>query len=379
VGAYYFQTRSDLPTPYIPGLTGGRWEEWRRDWVIATTEANERLALPTEGPATDRASWRAKPSLQPEFDSVLSKIRSLAESGLTSLHVLGDFLKRRIAPLKQRPRPTWSFTGPNDCSRTHRGEGSDLTQEALEVLVQAVTWDTFIPENLILPQGVVPLCEDSRLRSAVLATLPTLDEGGLAARQTGGDPNRGIRIPGASGGLAVSSIAESGPTVKGKQAVAGSAATSGTSQARSSSGASSGDAGRCRLQRGDVGQGSSQAPGHRETSGVDAPPQSPPSDASPWQQQQQKQSSGLRGRWRPIALGLVLFWPHPLFSVLRFVLKAPSLSCQGSTPKQFFHRRWSVCRDPGVSGLGDDGGCGDGYGERRWAKTAGGRGRSDWK
>ena len=50
------------------------------------------------GPATDRASWRAKPSLQPEFDSVLSKIRSLAESGLTSLHVLGDFLKRRIAP-----------------------------------------------------------------------------------------------------------------------------------------------------------------------------------------------------------------------------------------------------------------------------------------
>ena len=137
--------------PYIPGLTGGKWEEWRRDWVIATTEANERLALPTEGPATNRASWRAKPSLQPEFDSVLDKIRSLAESGLTSWHVLGDFVKRRIAPLKQRPRPAWSFTGLNDCSRTHRGEGSDLTQEALEVLVRNVTGDTFIPENLILP------------------------------------------------------------------------------------------------------------------------------------------------------------------------------------------------------------------------------------
>ena len=119
--------RSDLPTPYIPGLTGGKWEEWRRDWVIATTEANERLALLTEGPASDRATWRAKPSLQPEFDSVLGKIRSLAESGLTSWHVLGDFLKRRNAPLKQRPRPAWSFTGLNDCSRTQRGEGSDLT------------------------------------------------------------------------------------------------------------------------------------------------------------------------------------------------------------------------------------------------------------
>jgi hypothetical protein len=27
VGAYYFQTRSDLRTPYIPVLTGGKWED----------------------------------------------------------------------------------------------------------------------------------------------------------------------------------------------------------------------------------------------------------------------------------------------------------------------------------------------------------------
>src|SRR6185369_10706569 len=102
-------------------------------------EANERLVMPTGGCASDRQSWKAKPSLPSEFDSVLSKIRALAEGGLTSLHVLGDFLKRRIAPLKQRPCPAWNFTGPQDCSRTHRGEDSDLTQEALEVLVRAVT------------------------------------------------------------------------------------------------------------------------------------------------------------------------------------------------------------------------------------------------
>ena len=80
--------------------------------MIATTEANERLALPTEGPTSDRQSWRAKPSLPPAFDPVLSKIRSLAEGGLTSLHVLGDFLKRRIAPLKQRPRPAGASPAP---------------------------------------------------------------------------------------------------------------------------------------------------------------------------------------------------------------------------------------------------------------------------
>ena len=67
--------------------------------------------MPPEGPASDRQSWRAKPTLPSEFDSVLSKIRALAEGGLTSLHVLGDFLKRRIAPLKQRPRLSGAASG----------------------------------------------------------------------------------------------------------------------------------------------------------------------------------------------------------------------------------------------------------------------------
>ena len=94
--------------------------------------------------------------------------------------------------------------------------------------MRAVKGEVFVPENLILPQGVVPLCEDSA-RGAVLATLPTLDDGGLAPRQTGGDPNRGLRIPGASGDQTIPSAAGSGPTMKGKQAVPGSAATSGPS------------------------------------------------------------------------------------------------------------------------------------------------------
>jgi hypothetical protein len=36
------------------------------------------------------------------------------------------------------------------------------------------------------------------MRTAVLASLPTLDEGSLAVRHVRGDPNRGIRIPGTS-------------------------------------------------------------------------------------------------------------------------------------------------------------------------------------
>jgi hypothetical protein len=63
--------------------------------VIASTKANNRLALPSDGPRLDQKQWRAKPSLAPEFQLILDKIKSLAASGLTSMHVVDDFLKRR--------------------------------------------------------------------------------------------------------------------------------------------------------------------------------------------------------------------------------------------------------------------------------------------
>jgi len=98
IGAYYFQTRSSLATSYLPDLAGGKWEEWRKDWVIASTDDNERLDLPTSGPTSDRKDWRARPKLPAEFNPILNRIRSMVECGLSSMHVLGDFLKRRIAP-----------------------------------------------------------------------------------------------------------------------------------------------------------------------------------------------------------------------------------------------------------------------------------------
>jgi hypothetical protein len=53
----------------------------------------------------------------------------------------------------------------------------------------------------MLPQGILPLCDNPGLWSMVLARLPTLDESGVTVRQTGGrDPHRGIHIPGAPGG-----------------------------------------------------------------------------------------------------------------------------------------------------------------------------------
>jgi hypothetical protein len=68
-----------------------------------------------------------------------------------------------------------------------------LSWEELELLVKGITGESFIPESLILPQDIPTLCDDPGMRTAVLASLPTLDESGVAVRQTDGqDPLRGI-------------------------------------------------------------------------------------------------------------------------------------------------------------------------------------------
>jgi hypothetical protein len=41
----------------------------------------------------------------------------LATGGLTSMHVVGDFLKRRVMPLQRSSRLCYWFTGPNDINR----------------------------------------------------------------------------------------------------------------------------------------------------------------------------------------------------------------------------------------------------------------------
>jgi hypothetical protein len=168
------------------------------DRLIATAEVSDRLALPSDGPRLGRKQWREKPCLVPEFKPVLDRIKELAVGGLTSMHVLSDFLKRRVMPLQGRPRLCCWFTGPSDIGRIQRGFGTDLTWEQLEIFVRGITGEAFIPESLMPPQGISPLCDNPGLRSAVLARLPTLDESGVAVRQTGGrDPHRGIHIPGA--------------------------------------------------------------------------------------------------------------------------------------------------------------------------------------
>jgi hypothetical protein len=198
VGAYYFQLRQGTASSYISVFSSAKWEDWPDGWVITKADANERLELSTERPLSDRSTWKAKPSLPAGLDPVLNRIKELARGGLMSMMVLGDFLRRRIAPLQQRSRMACMYTGPSDCCRIARGPSSDFTRAELEVVLRGMTGKAFSLESLVISSGIKALCENQALRLAVLASMPILDEGGLAVRQMGGDPNRGIHIPGAS-------------------------------------------------------------------------------------------------------------------------------------------------------------------------------------
>jgi hypothetical protein len=187
-----------MSSSYISAFSSAKWEDWQTDWVIAMTDANDHLELPTEGPLVDHSSWKARPSLLAELDPILDWVKVLARGGLTSMMVRGDFRRRRIAPLQQRSRMACMFTGVNDRSKIEHGAGTDLTDVELEVLIRGMTGEVYAQELLVLPRGIKALCEDQGMWTAVLASMPTLDDGSLAVQQVRGDPNRGIQIPSAS-------------------------------------------------------------------------------------------------------------------------------------------------------------------------------------
>jgi hypothetical protein len=94
IGAYYFQLWHGMANSYIAAFSSSKWEDWCEGWVIAVADPHDRLELPTDAPQSDRSTWKAKPTIPKELSPVLDQVKNLQRSGLTSMMVLGDFLKR---------------------------------------------------------------------------------------------------------------------------------------------------------------------------------------------------------------------------------------------------------------------------------------------
>ena len=110
------------------------------------------------------------------------RLRFLRDTGLTSVMVVADFLRRRLAPLRERARPCSLYTGPEDITRTQIGASWDLGPTELRGMIP---WREMAlcanPEHVAIhaklpefdAQGLV---DRLRSRSPVVAEIPGLDE-----------------------------------------------------------------------------------------------------------------------------------------------------------------------------------------------------------
>lgn len=59
------------------------------------------------------------------YDAVIDYLAGLQYKGLTGAMVFSDYTRCRIAPLRERVRGAWSYTGSDDSIRTHPGQTWD--------------------------------------------------------------------------------------------------------------------------------------------------------------------------------------------------------------------------------------------------------------
>jgi hypothetical protein len=91
---------------------------------------------------------------------VLGRIRILAESGLTPMMVLHDYVSKRIVPLQERTRLAWLYIGVNDVTRLERSDGSALSEEALALVMGKLSPDPSSNDFVTPPASCQPLCMD---------------------------------------------------------------------------------------------------------------------------------------------------------------------------------------------------------------------------
>ena len=122
VGSCSFQRRGDSGLEaFIPLTLKDKWIGWTQHWsYVAADSSWESLQWP-EARATWKPEWAAKEVLEARAQGALDRIRHLRDAGLTGTMVIGDFVRRRLSPLRERAHMACCYCGVDDETRTHIG------------------------------------------------------------------------------------------------------------------------------------------------------------------------------------------------------------------------------------------------------------------
>jgi hypothetical protein len=90
------------------------------------------------------------------------------------------------------------YIGVNGIMRLDRGPGSSLDVALLVASLKALTMDPFLAELVVPAEVCEPICANQAVRTALLATMPMLDDVDIAPMQRG-DQSCGVVMPGLGG------------------------------------------------------------------------------------------------------------------------------------------------------------------------------------
>ena len=83
------------------------WEEWRQNWYFAKAGSlSPHLLVPT-APAESLANSRDISSQDEALLPIIRRFMELRDSQVTGAMIIGDFVRRGIAPPQRRPQPLW--------------------------------------------------------------------------------------------------------------------------------------------------------------------------------------------------------------------------------------------------------------------------------
>ena len=128
-------------TGYLSGTPKKASEDWPSEWFYVDDVPlpdTIRTGLPefNNAPLKKRQSWHPRSPQEGgtrEVHFLMSRIKTLAQSGLTIVEVISICIMRGVQPLQYRGKPMWHFNGEDDATRCGR-KGPDSATALARIL-----------------------------------------------------------------------------------------------------------------------------------------------------------------------------------------------------------------------------------------------------